>query len=392
MKNLKKFFFSSLLPSFALVCVICFSLNPISCNSTDRNFLGLEILEGDFTVPKFQDFEVLSENSLKLSFNKNIFLVNASLKDDFGNEIAVLEDKSKSLGNNLFFEFEKSTQIGKNYTINIIAKDLNENSIMLSVDFLGYNSNPAKMIFSEIRNAYGTAKVNGEQVHKSEFVEFYVLESGNLSGLEVYSASDGDDKKYVFPPVEVQKGDYITVHMRKIDASEGLDSKGMNNELGNDLSLSSHIDSCDSARDLWSENTKSVFANTDIIVLKNSFNNKIMDSFCYATSQTLSWPENFSEVLSEVLESETWLDFEGKASNKISDAVCSDNITSAACTRSFSRQNVESLAQIYSEDSTVKLSNSKSDWLISADKGSGSKKIYGVTPGYKNSSNEFSKI
>lgn len=391
MKNLKKFFFSTLVPSFALVLIICLSLNPISCNSTDANFVGIEILEGDFSVPKFQDFEVLSENALKLSFNKNISLVNANLQDDFGNEIAVLEDKSKSLENNLFFNFQESTQIGKNYTINVLAKDLNENSIMLSVDFLGYNSNPAKMIFSEVRNAYGTAKVNGEQVHKSEFVEFYVLESGNLSGLEVFSASDGNDKKYVFPSVQVQKGDYVTVHMRKIDATEGFDSQGMISELDDDLTLSTHIDSCDSSRDFWSENTKSVFANTDIILLKNSFNNEILDSFCYATSQTSSWPSDFSEILNEVLQSQTWLSGEGSASVNISDAVCSDNITSSACTRSFSRQNVESLAQDFAENPNVKLSNSKSDWLITADKGSGSKKIYGVTPGFKNSSNAFSK-
>ncbi len=388
MKKIKSFFVSTVFPSLAMIFSLGFSLSPFACSSASLGS-SLEILEGDFSLPKLESFSVVSENQLLLSFTKEISLQNAALESEDGKQILVQNDAEKKDENSLLIEFSEATEIGKKYNFNVSVFDKNGNSVEVSINFNGYNSNPAKLIFSEIRNAYGTAKVDGNTVHKSEFAEFYVLKSGNLSGLEIYSANDGDEKKYEFPVIEVKSGDYITVHMRKINA-EGLDGEGMISELEDDLTLSTHIDSSKISRDLWSQNEKSVFANTDIIVLRDSSNGKILDSFLCAPSSASSWSDDEMKAFSEeVLKSGTWKDSSGEFSGNIESAVCSDNITSSACTRSYSRQNIEELSALYAENPELEISSSAKDYLITADKGSGAKKIYGVTPGYKNSSNAY---
>ncbi len=388
MKNFKNIFLSTIIPAIAMVLSLGFSLNPTGCKSFSSGG-NLEILEGDFSLPKLESFSVLSDRQILLLFSKEVSLQSAAMQSEDGEQLLLQENAENEQTNSLLVEFAEATEIGKKYIFDVSAFDKNGNSVSLSINFSGFNSNPAKLIFSEIRNAYGTAKVDGNSVHKSEFAEFYVLKSGNLSGFEIYSAVDGDEKKYEFPAVEVKAGDYITVHMRKINA-DGIDGEGMISELEEDLSLSTHIDSCSSARDLWSSNEKSVFGNTDIIVLRDSASKEIFDSFLCAPSTENSWPtDEIKNLAEEVLTSGTWKNSTGDFSAGIETAVCSDNITSSACTRSYSRQNLAEVISFYSENPDSKITSCASDYLITADKGSGSKKIYGVTPGYENSSNAY---
>ena len=83
--------------------------------------------------------------------------------------------------------------------------------------------------------------------YKCEFIELRILSDGNLSGLELYSAYDGDSKSYIFPVLDVFRGEVIIVHLRKKDETAV-------NELGSDLALSKSKYSSDKARDLWAEN------------------------------------------------------------------------------------------------------------------------------------------
>ena len=125
------------------------------------------------------------------------------------------------------------------------------------------------------------------------------MKGGNLSGLEVISAANGDKTKFILPAVEVNEGDYVTVHMRMIVA-EGLDGEGMNNEFGDNLMLSKHEDSCDTARDLWSECTKKPFAASDIVVLRDSNTSEILDAVVFAKSDCAEWKKGISDFASIV--------------------------------------------------------------------------------------------
>ena len=246
-----------------------------------------------------------------------------------------------------------------------------------------------------MRNAYGAVTANKVTTHRCEFVELVAVKEGNLSGLELFSAGDGEERRYEFPAVKVSRGEYITVHVRKPPVNEKYpeDAEGMICELSDDLTLSTHTDSCNAARDLWSENEKACFADSDIIVLRNSLSGRIEDCVLFAKSSLEQWPEQYGKILSSVLEEGLWQNADGTASCEPESAVCSDNVTSGAATRSFSRQNVEKILEDMESgtDGAEPFKNSSDVWLLTCDSGSGSKKINGVTPGYRNSDNAYIK-
>lgn len=360
-KNLSQMIFVSA----GLLFAVTFSVCPMSCRSSVEN---LELLSGDFSVPKITKFCATSSNSARIDFSREVELKNTELF--LLDEVSTLGNvECKYEENTVLLEFQNETAIGIDYKIEGMAFDSAGNSLTFSVPFKGFNSNPAKVIITELRNAYGTRtiKETKERVHRSEFVELYVLKEGNLSGLEIISAANGDKTKFILPAIEVKKGDYVTLHMRTIVA-EGLDGEGMFNELENNLKLSTHEDSCDTARDLWSECTKKPFAASDIVVLRNSNTSEILDAVVFAKSDCTEWKKGISDFASIVSESGVWQD-----GASVENAVCCDNVTPTATTRSLSRQNLKEAIAAYKNGQPIV--NGKDCWIVAKT----------ATPGYKNS-------
>ncbi|MCI5829414.1 MAG: hypothetical protein SPJ89_11215 [Treponema sp.] len=380
---LKQVLLKTVLPAMVLLFAVISAVCPVGCKSRIEE---INVLEGDFTVPHIENFAVTGGRTLQLDFTKKVSVQNVNTyesesKKDFSSASARYEEDGKRV----ILELAEKPETGSGYVLESLVVDESGNSLTLSIPFKGYNDNPAKVILSEVRNAYGIATVKDEdgnsvKVHRSEFAELYVLKSGNLCGIEVCSAADGESKKYTMPAIEVKKGDYITVHMRTI-AADGADGQGMISETGSNLALSTHEDSCDTARDLWSENTKACFADSDIIYLKNSYNQKIMDALVYARSDLAAWKDGFKDVVKAVEESGVW----GQSVSP-EDGLCSDYVTSAT-TRSFSRQNIKQCIKAY--ENGMPVPGGKEVWLLTADSGRGKNKVAGVTPGYKNSSNAY---
>lgn len=354
--------------SAGLLFAVTFSVCPMSCRSSVES---LELLSGDFSVPNITKFCAMSSNSARLDFSREVELKNTEL---------FLSDEISSLGNveckyeekSVLLEFQNETAIGIDYKVEGMAFDSAGNSLTFSVPFKGFNNNPAKVIITELRNSYGTKtiKETKEKVHRSEFVELYVLKGGNLSGLEVISAANGDKTKFTLPAVEVNEGDYVTMHMRMIIA-EGLDGEGMNNEFGDNLMLSKHEDSCDTARDLWSECTKKPFAASDIVVLRDSNTSEILDAVVFAKSDCAEWKKGISDFASIVSESGIW---QGGAC--LENAICCDNISP---TRSLSRQNLKEAVASYKKGQVI--ANGKDCWIVAKT----------ATPGYGNSNIPYVK-
>ena len=136
---------------------------------------------------------------------------------------------------------------------------------------------------------------------KCEYVEFVARSSGNLSGLEIVSGYDGEDKKYTFPAVQVNEGDFIVVHLR----SKG---EGCVSELSDKLNLSTAKYSSDSARDLWADNEDARLGDeSDVVVLRKVSNGEILDAVLYATSETTDWKKDFQkELATKVVDNKKW--------------------------------------------------------------------------------------
>lgn len=369
MRTLKLYLLKSVLPAFALVFCVLLAVN---CRSTVD---GIGMLSGDYTSPEIESFCVNDSLSSTIEFSKpvtldSLFLFTGAAKGS-GSGTPASSSAPSSVERHTI-EFSDRTVIGESYVLEGRASDEKGNSLTFSIPFTGYNASPAVLCLSEVRNAYATATVKGFKTHRCEFVELYVLEGGNLSGMELYSAGDGNERKYTFPAIDVNKGEYITVHPRRGTTADVVED-GMVSETGDDLTLSVHMDSCDTARDLWSENLKSCYSDSDIIVLKGS-SGAVMDALVFAKSTLTEWKEEYAKTVSAVEESGVWLDSEGNKSCSLASAFCSDYITTTAATRSMARQNLESV-------DPQNICSSKKDWMVVSE----------TTPGTKNSSKEYVK-
>ena len=372
MKSFINFLKKTLIPSLVISSLVLVVVSPLGCRATIE---GIHLLEGDFTVPKITEVEVSNARSITITCSKNASIKNASLKCLSQEEEAQPLEKSQSdEKKRITLVFPKETEIGLDYVLKGSLEDENGNSLLFRIPFTGFNERIPRLIFSEVRNASDSKKM------KHEYVEFYALTDGNLAGLEFVSAYDGEEKKYSFPPIEVTSGQFITLHLRKPQNEEGKDAEeGMIDETGENLNLAFATDSCPTARDLWVENTSARIAPSDILILRNSANGKLLDVLLFAETKTSAWNKKYASYEELVEESGIWHNRQGNATCSIESALCSDSMTTV--TRSFSRQNISSLV-------VDSYSVSADDWLLVGSKGG---KTNECSPGLPNSSQALPK-
>lgn len=386
---LKSLFFSTILPAAVITSVVLAAVCPISCRVTEES---LSLLEGDFTVPKIISCDVLDEHTVCVTFSKQVSVPSATIirepsQESLPQELSVESQdfQEKQEGNaQVYFVMNDEMEVGKSYQLDGCVKDRNGNALSFSLGFAGFNARVPRLILNEVRNAYGRSKVSDNFHRKTEFVELLALSDGNLFGVQIESANDGVKTRYTFPAVEVKKGDYVTVHMRQIPQQDLIPGEVMADELSSDLTLSVSLDSCSSARDLWSPNTGAVFAPSDIIIVRSSPTGPVQDALHF------SLPDKDLETLypdfyALTVENGIW---EGPALD-------STNVTSSAISRTMSRQNSSTLLRQYSDGDFIStegaISNSASQWIVTAEKTVNKIKYPGATPGYANSVNSYSK-
>lgn len=396
----KTYLLKSLLPAFGITGAVLLAVTPVGCKVTEE---GIQILEGDFSVPHLISVDIPDGENIVFEFDKEIADAEACVYERTKtglennseektenlrtaaatNEKEISFTKTISQANKIItFLLSEKTMVGKEYVIEGTVSDFFGNTLTFSIPFNGYNANVPQLVISEIRNAYSssTDSSTGSKKYKCEFIELYSLSEGNLSGIEIISAGDGEKRKYVFPECEVKAGEFIVVHLRTKE-------EGSIDETGSDLSLSYATDSCSTARDFWALNDKACLSASDIILVKNGNNGQLIDAFIFALSSLEEWPETYADYISAVEKSGLWKDSDEKSSCSIQSAFCSDAITSSAATRTMSRQNIPFL----SANKNTSVTNDASQWIVTANKGSGKNKIPGDTPGYQNSSNEYKK-
>lgn len=334
----------------------------------------LKLSEGDFTSPKITAFRTISSNEAELVFSEAVTLSSCSVRPLSDANESPMSTSFVSDGNVIKITMPEGTAVGEDYVLEGVTEDANGNSLNFGVNFKGKNDNPARLIMTEVRNAYGIRSIKGLKVHRSEFVELYVLKSGNLAGLEIYSAADGDAKKYEFPAINVNKGEYVVVHMRTVN-KEGPDGEGMISETGDNLSLSTHEDSQNGVRDLWSANTENVFAPSDIVVLRETESHAVQDAILFAKSDLEEWSADATALVADIEAAGVW-----QGGFEPADAISSDLVTTSAATRSYARQGL-SKSVLRKYEAGEPIPNGRDHWLVAK----------GASPGAKNSSEPYVK-
>ncbi len=348
-KKIARYLTETLVPAGVLIFSVILSVVPGGCRTSID---GVEFLSGDFTVPQLEDMKIVDSGHVSMTLSKEVIVNRASVRKDGidgeKSEISV-ESEISDDGRSIDFKLGENTEVGGLYVLDAEIEDSRGNTLTLSVDFKGFNDRVPLMAFSEIRTGATASK------NIFEFVELYVLKEGNTSGLSIVSASDGEDRRYQFPAMEVKKGERIVVHYRNYD-------KTCVDETGENLLLAGAED-CSSARDLFmQQNEKSSLGDkTDVLMLRNDDTSVIYDAFLYLEKGKKSaFDEKFNGALEAIEESGIWTDGNGNADCTVESAFDGSLIKSSS--HSVNRKSVTSLPS----DGTLR--SDKNQWYDIAKK------------------------
>lgn len=322
---------------------------------------GITIVEKDISSPELLGLNVVDGKNLQLDFSKavqaqSIQIAEIDEDDDTDEESILFRTFAKPIQtsfsslqtSSLGVSLADKTQNGRLYGLRGTVLDASGNSLTFASYFKGYNENVPKMIISEVQLKYTKPK--------AEFVEIYIQSDGNLGGVCLYTAHGGDKGRYEFPSIDVKKGEYITVHFRKIE-------ENCVDELGSDLNKSGGEYSS-SARDLWILNNEKLINKTDVILIEKNKNGKILDALLLAESACSSWSKDTQKkAVERALKDGKWV-----GDGSVASAVCSDGFTA---TRTLSRQGALDVAG----------ASSKNDWIVTVKSG--------ATPGEPNSTKVY---
>ena len=185
-----------------------------------------------------------------------------------------LEAKSFTEGEEIMVSFPQPMEAGKKYTADIVVEDSGRNSLNVIVPFRARNDNMPVIILNELRTENSKPR--------AEFIEFLVLEPGNLGAIRLFIASTSlENPVYEFPPVEVKAGEYIVLHLRATEV-------GCADETGTDLTLSGGTDSNKEARDFWIFANSILLRNTDVVLLMDQ-DDQIMDGILLCEYPDRGW-------------------------------------------------------------------------------------------------------
>ena len=160
--------------------------------------------------------------------------------------------------------------IGAPFVLRGSVSDTKHSVLDFALPFEGANTRPAKLRITEIRPLYSSKP-------KSEFIEFIVMERGNLSGITITNVGDKQNPHYQFPAAEVSAGETIVYHWRSVE-------EGIRDETTAKI-ISGGTQSCPAARDFWGPYTSIPKRNANVILIKAGVNGDIQDAILYCTEK-----------------------------------------------------------------------------------------------------------
>lgn len=381
-------------------CYLCFlsslllmsvSIFFASCKMTAE---GIISVSDNVKTPVLLEFSQKSVDSLSLYFSKEVELSDLEVRSGnmsavgelifSGEQIKVepvgshgekqvldlkVENQARDVENQgfqiqvIFTEIQK-LYAGESYIFSGVAHDQEGNSLSFQVPFNGFNERVAGVVLSEVRTEASNADKENAKI---EYVELYVHTPGNLAGISLSSAID--EKKYgeyVFPQVEVKKGEYILVHFRTAEEYKGR----CIDETDSNLNASTAPDSCSDVRDFWVSGTSARLGKDDAIVLRQRSPGSLMDVLLYARSDISETArKTLIPVAQELVVEGGW-----SGGADISSWVVSDGLST---TKILARQNIAQI-QKAAEDGLELPVARKEDWLVKS----------GATPGLANFSDK----
>jgi hypothetical protein len=199
----------------------------------------------------------------------------------------------------------------------------------------------AVLQINELRTEFSNA------VNNVEYIEFKVTKSGSMEGLYLYSVMNNaqDIFMYIFPEIDVEEGEYITLHLRTLDKKNSCD------ELRDDLTISGGYESCPTARDLWVTGNDKLLYKSGIVYIQDN-KDRIMDAIIMDEKPGATWnsyPAFYADLTERLFKEGMWKSPEGNKP-KPKDSVNTSTIGSSvykSVSRYESRENTHSANDWY---------------------------------------------
>lgn len=282
----------------AAICLLFITV--AGCKGFIEQPAFVSIFSTENTTAVLKTFELLSDNSVVLTFEGKVTDVMAhAIRENSNEEIACTSEELKPENNSendeihTVFKISPAAQFkpGEAFTLAGSAECGKNNILDFSLPFFGANSNPASLIFSEIR--VGTTK-------SPAYIKFKVSKAGNLFGLYLRSAAE-KGKDYVFPAAEVQKDEIVVLH-RYIPAN--VDS--VTDEINNDGECTAP-GNFTGERDFWHTIKKFTPSKSNIFLLKTGIDGTISDVLVIAALKENEWTKDgIKSVIKEAEKSGIW--------------------------------------------------------------------------------------
>ncbi|MDR1867523.1 MAG: hypothetical protein LBQ77_04565 [Treponema sp.] len=208
-------------------------------------------------APVFYACKAIDTTKISFSFSQPVTVKSLSFEPSL--DITAVEEGAVVTVS--YMERDKAG--GERVVADILVEDERGNTLNVLVPFRTLNKTLPNVLITEIRTEYSKPRV--------EFVEFKPLASGNLGALRLFIASNGRTEPiFEFPPVEVQSGEYIVLHLRKLD-------ERAENEY--DFVEETVVKESDSTkgRDFWVESNKELLRKTDAVFFMDQ-NDNIIDA------------------------------------------------------------------------------------------------------------------
>lgn len=194
--------------------------------------------------------------------------------------------------------FAEPVGIGEIFILRGSVSDGLHSVLDFALPFEGANTCPAKLRMTEIRPLYSSKP-------KSEFIEFMVMESGNLAGITITNVGDKKNPHYTFPVAEVSKGEVIVFHWRSVE--EGICDEVTKKTVSGGTQATK-------ARDFWGPYKSIPKRNANVILIRTHPNGEIQDAILYCTEKefqkrgtTSSWnDENLTLAAAAATASGVW--------------------------------------------------------------------------------------
>jgi len=292
-------------------------------------------------APIFLYCKTVSEKEIVFGFSQPVTMVSLSFSSG-------LEYKTTGKGKTITVSLAENLESKQLLTADFLAEDANGNSVKKQVSFSSTASSAPALQINELRTEYSKPK--------AEFIEFKMLSDGNLGGLRVFAVSNNKAPMvYEFASVEVKAGEYVVLHLRKLEESN-------KDEYGKSLDESGGTDSSPTARDFWVPGTNKLLRKTDAVYVLDQ-NDWVLDAVMIAENSD-SWQkkEYFANTADFLFTQGAWKSAMETVPG-VADAVDSSGIKTSA-TKSISRKEL------------AENTHTSADWYVTA--------ANGVSPGLQN--------